>query len=165
MALENLISIEFTEEELNKIDAGLASIEEVLKGKAVNLSPDERRQFGSIAEQNKLIVNKAKDYMDQKTDLIPHVLDKEEFDKDYAARQQIESRYIRIQRLAEMFSDTKVLLDHDNYMAALTFYKYIKFLAGENEPGATSIYQDMKQFFSRTKKTSNTDEIIDTPTE
>jgi hypothetical protein len=157
MALENLISIKFTQEELDTIDTALTSIEGVMKGKAVNLTPEERRQYGSIAEQNKLVVNKAKEYMEQRAEWIPNVLDKDEFDRDYTARQQIETRFQRAVRIAEMLSDTKVLLDHDNYFAALTFYRYIKFLAGENEPGSTVVYNDMKQFFTKNRKnTENT---------
>ncbi|GIM54199.1 hypothetical protein [Capnocytophaga cynodegmi] len=65
MAFENLIQVSFTDEELGKIDAALQTIETVLKGKTVNLTPDERRQYGSIAEQNKLFVNKCKELMEQ----------------------------------------------------------------------------------------------------
>lgn len=158
MALENLISVSFTEAELNILDTALSDIEQVLEGKAVNLTPDERRQYGSIAEQNKLVVNKAKDYMDQEPQHIPNVLDKAEFDRDYAARQQIEGRLYRLQSITEKFSDTKVLLDHDNYFGALTFYHYIKFLAKENAPGTTSIYKDMKQFFTASKKATENNE-------
>lgn len=165
MALENLISILFTEEELTTLDTALTSIEQVMKGKAVNLTPDERCQYGSIAEQNKLIVNKAKEYMDQKPESIPNVLDKDEFDRDYIARQQIESRHNRIMTIAEMFSDTKVLLDHDNYFGSITYYRYIKFLANENEPGTTSIYKDLQQFFKNKKSSKNEDVTTDTTDE
>jgi len=51
MAFENLIQLSFTAEELKKIDDSLAEIEKVLKGKMHNLTPEERKQYGSIAEQ------------------------------------------------------------------------------------------------------------------
>lgn len=54
MAFENLIQVTFTDKELTKIDSALQSIETVLKGKTVKLSPDERRQYGDIAGQNKI---------------------------------------------------------------------------------------------------------------
>jgi len=40
-----------------------------------------------------------------------------------------------------------VLLDHDNYHNAITFYRNVKYLSGENVPGTNVIYEDMKQFF------------------
>ncbi|WP_229048777.1 hypothetical protein [Chryseobacterium arthrosphaerae] len=52
--------------------------------------------------------------------------------------------------LTEQLSDTKVLLDHDNYHNAITFYRNLKFLSGENVPGTNVIYEDMKQFFVTT---------------
>ena len=51
MAFENLIQLSFTAEELKKIDDSLAEIEKVLKGKTHNLTSEERKQYGSIAEQ------------------------------------------------------------------------------------------------------------------
>lgn len=147
MAFENLISVQFADTELQQLDAALQSIEAVLAGKTVNLTPQQRQQYGSIAEQNKLFVNKAKGYMEQYPAHVPPFLSKPEFDADYAARQLIESRLQRLQSIAEQLSDTKVLLDHDNYFNALSFYRNIRFLSNENVPGTSTLYQDMKQFF------------------
>ncbi len=158
MAFENLIQVTFTDEELTKIDSALQSIETVLKGKTVKLSPDERRQYGSIAEQNKLFVNKCKEMMEQYPQHIPSFLDKEEYDRDFVARNQIETRLQRLQSITEQLSDTKVLLDHDNYFNSLTFYRHIKFLSKENIPGIKSIFEALKQFFKggRSKKDTET---------
>ncbi|PKV52822.1 hypothetical protein ATE84_4950 [Aquimarina sp. MAR_2010_214] len=149
MALENLISVTFTEDELNKLTQGIATIKEVLLGKTVNLTPEQRAQYGRIANQNKLIVDKAKNYMEQHPGWIPNFLDKEEFDRDYSTRQQIETHVQLLENLSQQLVDTKTLLDYDNYSNALSFYRMMRFLAGENEPGAKSVYQDMKVLFKR----------------
>lgn len=86
--------------------------------------------------------------MEQYAQHIPGFLDKAEFDRDYSARQQVETRLQRLSSITEQLSDTKVLLDHDNYHNSITFYRNIKFLSGENVPGTNVIYDDMKQFFS-----------------
>ncbi|UQB69544.1 hypothetical protein [Epilithonimonas zeae] len=147
MALENLISVEFSNAELTKLDDAISIIESVLIGKTINLTPEQRQQYGSIAEQNKLFVNKAKGYMEQCPQYVPPFLDKAEYDKDYDARQQMESRMQRLNSLTEQFSDTKILLDFDNYHNSLTFYRNVKYLSSENVPGTNVIYDDMKQFF------------------
>ena len=147
MALENLISVEFTDAELAELDDAINMIERILRGKTINLTPDQRQQYGSIAEQNKLFVNMAKNYMEQYITFVPVFLDKAEFDRDFAARQQLESRMQRLNSVTEQLSDTKILLDFDNYHNAITFYRNVKYLAGENMPGTTVIYEDMKQFF------------------
>lgn len=147
MALENLISVEFTSAELTQLDDALSTIENVLRGNTINLTPEQRQQYGSIAEQNKLFVNKAKSYMEQYTQFVPPFLDKAEYDKDFQARQQLETRMQKMNSLTEQLSDTKILLDFDNYHNSLTFYRNVKYLSGENMPGTNVIYDDMKQFF------------------
>jgi hypothetical protein len=155
MALENLISVSFTDEELAQLDLQLAGIQQILEGKTINLTTDQRQQYGRIANQNKLIVDKAKNYMEQHPTWIPNFLDKTEFDNDYTARQQIESRVQLLENLSQQLVDTKILLDHDNYTNTLSFYRMVRFLAGENEPGAQAVYSDMKVLFS--KNTTKTD--------
>ncbi|GIZ16098.1 hypothetical protein [Capnocytophaga catalasegens] len=157
MALKNLAQVTFTTEELEKMDNALQILEEVLKGKTYKLSAEQRRQFGRIAEQNKLFVNKSKELMEQYPQYIPSFLNKNEFDQDYEARIQIENRLIRIQSIAEQLSDTKILLDHDNYSGSITFYQNIKFLYGQNIPGIKTIFDSLKQFFKggRRKKTDD----------
>lgn len=152
MAFENLVQLSFTEEELTKVDASLAEIEKILKGKTHQLTPQERRQYGSIAEQNKLFVNKAKQLMEQYPEYVPNFLDKAEFDEDYLAREQIGRRLQKLKNLVEQLSDTKVLLDHDNYFNALSFYRNVKYLSRENIPGIKSIYDEMNQFFVKSNK-------------
>ncbi|TSE10241.1 hypothetical protein [Aquimarina algiphila] len=155
MALENLISVTFTEDELNKLTKGLQIVKEVLSNKTVNLTPEQRGQYGRIANQNKLIVDKAKNYMEQHPDWIPRFLDKEEFDRDYTTRKQVETHVQQLQNLSQQLLDTKTLLDHDNYTNALSFYRMMRFLAGENEPGAKPVYEDMKLLFKRSSSTNN----------
>ncbi|PQA97790.1 hypothetical protein B0A69_00170 [Chryseobacterium shigense] len=155
MALDNLISLSFTNAELETVDKAIKDIQTVLGGKTINLTPDLRQQYGRIAEQNKLFVNKAKSYMEQHPQHVAGFLDKPEFDRDYAAREQIEQRLQLLDSIVEQLSDTKVLLDHDNYHNSISFYRNIKFLSGENVPGTNVIYEDMKQFFVAATQTTD----------
>ncbi|MFZ4929601.1 hypothetical protein [Chryseobacterium sp. Mn2064] len=147
MALDNLISVSFSKSDLETIDKAIQDIQTVLVGKTINLSPEQRQQYGRIAEQNKLFVNKAKIYMEQNVQYIPAFLDKAEFDRDYEAREQIEQRLQQLDSLVEQLSDTKVLLDHDNYHNSISFYRSIRYLSEENVPGTNVVYEGMKQFF------------------
>ncbi len=159
MALENLISITFSKEELMELDQHMNGIQKIFRGKTINLTPTQRRQYGSIGNHNKLIVDKAKNYMEQHPQWIPRFLDKEEFDKDHQSREQVESRVQQLTNLSQQLLDTKTLLDHDNYTNALSFYRMMRFLAGENEPGAKPVYQDMKVLFNKsTSVSANTEE-------
>ncbi len=157
MALDNLISISFTETELQQLSDAVTSINQVLAGKAVNLSPEERQQYGSIADRNKVLVDKTKNYMEQAPETLSRTVDKQEFDRDYEARQQIETPLRNLKRIIEKLQDTKTLLDHDNFHAAIAYYRYVKYLSNQNEPGTTSIYQDLKQHYQTSGSSSTGD--------
>ena len=157
MALNNLLSVTFTQAELTQIDDALTAIENVLQGKTIHLTPEQRQTYGRIAEQNKLFVNKAKGYMEQYPQYVPNFIDKAEFDRDYTTRGQLETRFQRLSSVNEQLSDTKILLDHDNYHNSITFYRNITYL----------LHQDMQQFFINpttgtiTEPTNKTDENKD----
>ena len=155
MALDNLISVSFTSEELTKISAAIEQINTVLKDKAINLTPEDRRQYGSIADRNKLLVDKAKFYMEKAPTTVPKTIDKAEFDRDYAAREQMETPLRELTMVAEKLRDTKTLLDYDNLQVAQAYYRYVKFLADQNEPGTTTIYQDLKQHYHGGRKAAD----------
>lgn len=147
MALTNLMNVSFTEAELATLNQAIQSISGVLNGKVVNLTPDQRQQYGSINEENKLLVNKVKDSEANFPEFHPSWLDKDEFDADYTARSQMESLVERLQSIAEKFTDTKILLDHDNLNYAVSYYRYIKMLSTQEVPGSTSVYENLRQVY------------------
>ncbi len=158
MALENLIPISFSDHELQQLSFGINTINEVLTGKTVTLSPEQRKQYGRIANQNKQIVDCAKKHMEKRPKWIPNFLDKEEFDRDYHTRKQIDSEVEKLKQLTQQLIDTKMLLDYDNYSNALSFYRMVRYLAGENEPNAEEVYQEMKILFGKNKTVTDESE-------
>ena len=160
MALDNLISVQFSGEDLETINSAIASINRVLEGKAVNLSPEERQQYGRIADRNKVLVDKAKSYMETAPQTVPPTIDLDEFKRDYEERAVIEAPLRELTMLVEKLRDTKTLLDFDNYNCTLSYYNYVKFLSTQNEPGVTTIYEDMKQHYrgGRRKATNQANE-------
>ena len=58
MPITNLNNKHLTPQQLTEIKTSLTTIEKALSAFTVNLTPDERRKYGSINEQNKLIVKK-----------------------------------------------------------------------------------------------------------
>ncbi len=151
MAIDNFISVTLTDEEVMELNNAFASINKVLKGKVINLTPDERRQYGSIADRNRGLVEKCKEYMEQNPETLPRVVNKQEFDRDYKARKQMELSLMQLRRVIEKLQDTKTLLDHDTYQASVAYYRYIKYLSTQNEPGTTSIYKDLRRHYKRSQ--------------
>ena len=86
MPLKDLLQSQLTPANITAINAALGSIETNLSGKTVNLTPDERKKYGSINEQNKLLVNKVNDYRQSQPQFNSPQVDWTEFQNDLAAR-------------------------------------------------------------------------------
>lgn len=154
MPLKDLIQNQLSEADLGSINAAIKDIQTAIAGKMVNLTPDERQRYGSINEQNKLLVNKVNDLRLSQPQFNSAKVDWAEFEADFAIRNNLEKIITSLQSVIEQLDDTKILHDNDNYQQALSQYSYISFLANENEPGVTTIKDELAQFFNRTGETA-----------
>ena len=156
MPIENLINLHFTTAEISAITTALNTIQTTILAKCRNLSPAERQQFGSISEQNKLLVQKVRDYRTNQPTMSSPDIDWTEFEADFQDRNFLEVFLTRLDALQEMASDTKMMHDYDVYQASLLDYDFTKYKMGTNTPGFDTKYQDIKQFFPNTGGSSNT---------
>lgn len=90
--------------------------------------------------------------MDQHPDLVPNFVNSDEFERDYRAREVIEEMIQKLDLIKHKLSDTKILLDHDNYQDTMAFYRAVRYYAAEQQQGAIPIYEELKQFFPHGKK-------------
>lgn len=161
MPLNNLIQNKLTDADKTKVDSLLAELEALLAPKLVGLSPEDRQKYGAINEQNKLFVNKIEDFVTNQPLHNPSEVDWEEFKKDYIARKFLETRANRLTALAYQMNSTKMLHDYDNYQDSLAYYEYASYRASRNIPGASEIYNELKQFFAKSRTDANdTDSTI-----
>ena len=150
MAITNLNNTHLTAAQVTAATADITALENELAVVNVNLSAEERRRYGSINEQNKLMVNKTMDYHNTQPALeTPHV-NWAEFTKDFTSRNNLEGMITRLENLTIRLKNAKILHDYDNYQAALADYAYTNFMAGTETPGYETKVNEMKQFFSRT---------------
>jgi len=147
MALENLISISFTSEELQQIDSHLTALEGLLKGKCITLSPTQRKEHGRLGDKTENWVKKVVDYTTAQPDLNPKSIDKVELDKDYKARTDLMPRMKKLSVVWDLLDDTLLLLGFDLYQSARKYYSYIKYETENNTDGAKSIYDDLSAQF------------------
>ena len=150
MPLKDLIQNQLTVADTDAIAKALTDIENVIKAKTVNLTPDERQKYGSINEQNKLFVNKVNDLHSSQPQFNSNKVNWPEFESDFAIRSSLENIMLRMKSIEEQLDDTKILHDNDNYQQSLSQYSYISYLANENEPGVTTLKEELAQFFNRT---------------
>lgn len=150
MPFLNFESRHFSETEKTEITTALQGLQTALAGKAATLTQEERQQYGSINEQNKLLVNKIKDYRDHSQQLSSPEVDWEEFGKDYDSRSFLQSVTNSLTELSRGLENAKILHDWDNYQASLTDYQYSVY---RNDSGSTGFHikvEEIKQFFNRT---------------
>lgn len=159
MALTNLNNTHLTAEQLTAAQTALTSLETALAIITVNLTPEDRQKYGSINEQNKLLVNKVADYRKNQPTLSASEIDWEEFERDLTSRQNYESFITRLESLITRLKSAKTLHDYDNYQAALTDYAYTAYKAGTASPGFEVKQNDLKQFFAKSS-TPKTDETL-----
>ncbi len=150
MPLKDLILNKILPADITAINTALATIETAITGKTVNLTSEERQRYGSINEQNKLLVNKINDYRISHPQLNSPQVDWTEFQADLNIRVALNTILSKLATITEQLGDTKILHDNDNYQQALTQYKYISYLSDETGAGTTSIKDDLGQFFTRT---------------
>lgn len=150
MPLKDLIQNQLTAADLDKINNAITDIENTIKTKMVNLTPEERQKYGSINEQNKLLVNKVNDIHNSLPQFDSAKVDWAAFIDDFLIRSILEKIIGRLKSIIEQMDDTKILHDNDNYQQSLNQYSYVSYLADQNEPGITTVKDELAQFFPRT---------------
>ncbi|MBK8443232.1 MAG: hypothetical protein IPL35_07360 [Sphingobacteriales bacterium] len=150
MPFNNFESRHFSAAEKTTINNAVAALETALTDKLANLNAEERGRLGSINEQNKLIVNKVRDYRLSQPTLSSPDVDWTEFLNDFDSRVFIQNLMMRLDGLLQSLENAKILHDWDNYQAALTDYDYAKYKVGTQALGYETKLEEIKQFFSRT---------------
>lgn len=164
MPFENLSTVHYTTAQKTATTDAIAVLEATLAPNFKNLTAEERKKYGSINEQNKLIVNKALAYRTNQPNLSSADVDWEEFQKDFDSRTFIEATITRLQAVLEGLNNNKILHDFDNYQAALTDYGYSQYKAGTKAAGFETKVAEMAQFFNRTGTTTTPKISEDTST-
>jgi hypothetical protein len=154
MPLENLNSNHFTAAEKTAVTTALTSLETILVPKLKNLTPEERKKYGSINEQNKLVVNKVNDYRISQPALCSTDVDWVEFQNDFESRTFIEGVINRLESMVLGLDNSKILHDFDNFKASLVEYGFAQYKAGTKAPGYETKANELAQFFSRTSTSS-----------
>ncbi len=158
MAVDNMKSVEFSKEELDKIDQLLLQLEEVLKGKMVSLTPTERRNYSRVGNNNWSWIARAKAYMEQYPETVMVHLDKEEHQKDYVAYESLRPRLTRLEMIVSQLSDTLLLIGSDLYKNTRTYYTGVRAGAQTNAPNTKHIYADLKTQFQGGRNTNKNQE-------
>lgn len=156
--MKNAIQTQLTPDLKTQIDTKIAELEALFQGKLAALNADQRKFYGLINEQNKLFVNKVRDYKANQPQLSADDVNWDEFENDYQARVFLETRKEKLASLVYQMESTKILHDYDNYNDALDDYAYAQYKKGREVIGFAEKVADLKQFFPRTPKSSTAED-------
>jgi hypothetical protein len=125
-----------------------------------NLTPEERQRYGSINEQNKLLVGKIRDYRSQQPNLSSPDVDWVIYEQSWASRTAFAQIEALCHSLLEVCSDPRILHDYGLYQNALVDYDYSKYKANSTQGGAayTTKVEEIKQFFPNTGGSNSSSE-------
>lgn len=149
MSRRNMISIELLAATVQQIQSAFETIEQLLDGHVVNISPEDRQRYGSIDEQAKLFIFKAHDFYRAKGQLLPSYFDTVEYEKDFEGRKLFERFEQKAVELQEKIRDTRTLLDYDTLQYSYSLYRHLKNMSQEDIPGIDFWLEEMSQFFKR----------------
>jgi len=156
MPISNLNNTHLTAAQQQAITNALNALETALAPLTVNLTPQERKEYGRINEQNKLIVDKVQTFYTDSPQLARPDINWPEFLNDYNSRRVLEKFITRINGLRDRFVDAKTLHDNDNYTNAIEDYGYVSYMAASKTPGYKAKHEELKQFFTRRKSGGDT---------
>ena len=157
MPFTNFDSRHFSDTEKSAVTNALASLELAFSTKLANLTASERQQYGSVNEQNKLIINKVKSFHETQPALSSPDVDWAEFNSDFDTREFLQNNMQRLQSLLDGLGNAKILHDYDNYQASLTDYDYAKYKASTSAVGFQTKVSEIAQFFTGGARTANSD--------
>ena len=149
MPFYDVVQQHFNSDDLKAIDQSLDALERALENKTQNLTPDERKRYGSINEVNKLFVNKVYDFSKAQPSTASPDVDWTEFAADYEDRSILETRLARLRSLMETMENAKILHDFDNFQNALVDYSFTQYKKDTDAGGFVTKYQALRQFFPR----------------
>jgi len=154
MPLDNLGKVHFTNPQIQDINESLDTAFQILSDMAINLDSVERRKYAKVGEQNKLLINKVKQFHESQPGLRSPEIDWVEFEKDYHDRTQASQMLAKIRSIETLLMNVKIAGDYDNYTDALKDYKYAKYKNSfANQTGYSGKIEALKGFFPKTGKT------------
>ncbi|XZF13558.1 hypothetical protein ACTHGU_17395 [Chitinophagaceae bacterium MMS25-I14] len=160
MPVNNLMPMQLNPQVAAEIISNLNIIIGWLHPFSTNLTPEERQRYGSINEQNKLLVNKVNDYHTTQPSLSTPDVDWTQYQQTLASRTNFAAIEQLLAQLMEICSDPRILHDYSLYQNALIDYDYTKYKANSTAGGVgfTTKMEEIKQFFPNGGGHENSDD-------
>jgi hypothetical protein len=152
---KNLISLEFTAQDLEAIDAALAVLEEKFVG-LISLRPEQIRGLAKMGDKSEAFCRQTLAVLNQNRQVVPPSFDLQEALADLTAHDALRDRALRLSRLQRRMDDTVTALGSDIYSASLEGYTLLK-VSGRSQ-GLEDVRKYLSTRFARKRKADDGDE-------
>jgi len=122
---QNLVSLNFSADDIAAIDAAIGTLEQKL-GSLVELSIDERRTLTKMGERSESLCRQTLIVLGQNAQLLPPAYDLAEAQGDLAVLDLLRPRFSRLRLLVSKADDSEMALGSDILTAALEGYALAK---------------------------------------
>ncbi len=122
---QNLVSLNFTADDLAAIDTALSTLEQKF-GPLIELSIDDRRHLTKMGEKSESLCRQTLMLLGQNTESLPPRYDLAEAQRDLAVLDLLRPRFSRLRLLMSRADDTEMALGSDLLSAALEGYAIAK---------------------------------------
>ena len=141
------VSFQLSADEQTKVNAAIATLNEVLLPKTIGLSPSDRHSLPKMGEKMTSFVQKALAYSKNNPVFVPKFVDLGEFDTSVNAVVALSSVYQPISQLADALNDTMMLSGSQAMTAAHSYHSSVKDAARNKVPSAKTIAADLSSHF------------------
>lgn len=140
-------SLEFTPEEIKKIEDSLSVLDKTLSPKMLNLTPKEIDIKKGPGKKTQLWRDKILMYLEHRPEMTPRHMDVEEYRKDAAAVKALTAFGKKLRSILEGVEDTAAVLREDLHKKGKDYYEHVKLAAEGEVPGSTTVLKDLEPLF------------------
>jgi hypothetical protein len=147
MSQKNEIAVVIPAAELENINNLLAQLKTALAPYIHGLTKSEIGAIAKMGDKTVAFVSKVKDYTTSNPEFVPNFLNVADFIIDVNAVNALSPVAKSTKQISDDLNDTLMLSGNEALLAALTYYKSVKFNASEGVSSAKTIYEDLKKRF------------------
>jgi hypothetical protein len=149
MSVQNLMQVSFTAEEIEKINLAKDTVQNVIKPKLIQLSPEERKSLPKAGHKMSPFSSRAYNYGSKNPQYVPGFLNMDELRANLEVVSTLTEYLDIIDSIREMLQDTILIAGSKAYKGGLSIYETVKTAAKNNQPGAQIIADDLGKWFQR----------------
>ena len=117
------------------------------------LTPNERRRMFGAGVRNYGFIDKTSDIALANSKFAPRTFDTDKFKSILRQLEEERTAVLLLQQLLRLLSDRLLLTSDEAYRNALLYYNSLKELAKARVPGAEEVFNALRPFFRRPKRT------------